>query len=161
MASGKLGRFNAPKTEDPLVRRHDHHHFHGWVCTIVRGEIKLQKYFSDKPGGRATALRRARAWRDEHIARLPPPVKLKRTFIRNKTGIIGVTLLRDVNKKGKVLERYAAHLPLATGGTRKRSFAIAKYGRREALRLAIEARDRGVAEFISDRKRGVTIRRRR
>ena len=161
MGSNKLDRFNAPKTDDPLVRRHDHHHFHGWVCTIARVGLKMQRYFSDKPGGRAASLRRARAWRDAQMALLPPPVKLKRRFSLNKTGIIGVALVRDVNKNGKILERYAASLPLASGGHQKRSFAIGKYGRREALRLAIEARDRGVAAFMADRKRGVTIKRRR
>jgi hypothetical protein len=120
----------------------------------------MQKYFSDKPGGRAASLRRARAWRDAQIAALPPPVKLKRHFSLNKTGIIGVALVRDVNKKGKILERYAASLPLAAGGNRKRSFAIGKYGRREALRLAIQARDRGVAQFMADRGRGINIKRR-
>lgn len=108
----------------------------------------------------AAALRAARAWRDAHIASLPPPVKLKRTFVLNKTGIIGVTLVRDVGKSGKVRERFAAHLPLAEGGQKKRSFAVGKYGRREALRLAIQARDRGVAQFMADRQRGITIKRR-
>ena len=161
MTAQNPARFNAPKTSEPLIRRHDHHHFHGWVVTIVRGDLKLQQYFSDKPHGRAASLRAARTWRDTQLDRLPLPVKLKRTFIRNTTGIIGVTLVRDVNKKGKVLERFAASIPLAAGGHQKRSFAIGKYGRREALRLAIEARDRGVAKFLADRRRGVTISRRR
>lgn len=73
----------------------------------------------------------------------------------NKTGFICVTLVRDVSTSGKLFERYAAHLPLADGGRRKRSFAVGKYGRREAFRLAIEARRKAVAELMADRKSGI------
>jgi len=39
------------------------------------------------------------------------------------------------------------------GGTRKRTFSVAKYGERRAKALAIEARKQGVEELLAARAR--------
>ena len=36
------------------------------------------------------ALRAPRAFRDKLVVRLPPPTKIKGSYVRNTTGVIGV-----------------------------------------------------------------------
>src|SRR6266540_2975203 len=116
-----------------LIRRYEHHHFCGWVFSTKRRGRKWVKYFSDKPHGRQAALRRARSYRQWLLARLPPVTKVKRTYVRNTTGVIGVALVKDRTRAGHIVWRYVAHWPTSYGGrTAKASFSVRLYGKREA-----------------------------
>lgn len=136
------------RSVEPLIRRIDHNFFHGFAVRIKRGEQRWSKLFSDKPDGRAAALRRARAYRDDWVARLPPPTKIKRTSVVNTTGEIGVVFARDRTRAGNISERYLALWPIKGGRQGRKSFSVAKYGKREACRLAIAARRKGVADYL-------------
>lgn len=133
---------------DYLIRWYDHHHFQGYVFSTMRKGRKYVKHFSAKPDGARKALARARAYRDALLAKLDPPTRLKSWNSRNVTGIVGVSLTQERTRNGGVLRRYAAYWPVK-GRRRpaKKSFSIAKYGKREARRLAIQARNKGVAAF--------------
>ena len=133
---------------EPLIARVDQNFFHGFAVRIKRGADRWTKYFSDKPDGPVAALRRARTYRDRQVARLPPPTKLKRTNVANTTGEIGVVFMRDRTRAGNISERYIALWPVKGGGRGKKSFSVAKYGKREACRLAIAARRNGVADYL-------------
>jgi len=131
-------------SHDYLIRRIDHNYFHGWLVSVTRRGKRLQKYFSDRPDGRRAALRRAREFRDRLLATLPPPTRIKRTYVLNKTGVIGVTLARDRTRAGNVVWRYIASWPTRDGKRGKVTFSLARYGRGEARRLAIRARQEGL-----------------
>ena len=148
LADKSMARTKVRKRVEPLIGRIDHNFFHGFGVRIKRGAERWSKYFSDKPAGRAAALRRAQEYRDRLVARLPPPTKLKRTNVANRTGVIGVVFMRERTRAGNRSERYIALWPIKGGGRVKRSFSVAKYGKREAFRMAVAARRKGVAQYI-------------
>jgi hypothetical protein len=84
-----------------LIRRYEHHHFKGWCVATKRAGKRFTRYFSDRANGRAAALRAARKFRDELVSVLPNPVKIKRTYIRNTTGVIGVARIKEWTRAGR------------------------------------------------------------
>jgi len=135
------------------VTRVDHHHFHGWQVCLKRGGQRHQRYFADE-GDRQAGLRRALLWRDRMAAVLPPPRKFKKRFALNTTGVIGVTLARQRTRGGRLVHYYCATWFDERGQRRKRSFSVAKYGRREAWARAIEARRNALAVLLQPAGRG-------
>jgi hypothetical protein len=131
-----------------LIRRYEHNHFRGWVFATKRRGRKWVKYFSDKPHGRAEALHRARRYRDELLRQLPPATKVKRTYVRNTTGEIGVALIKDRTRSGRVIWRYVAQWPTREGRRAKATFSVALYGKRKAFQLAISARRQGLTALL-------------
>ena len=121
------------------IRRVDHHHFHGWIASLKRQGRRYERYFKDSPD-RASSLARALDWRDQMLARLPPPRKFKRSYVLNTTGVVGVTVSRERTRSGRVFRRYRAACYDETGRERRRSFSIARYGAAKARALAITAR---------------------
>lgn len=127
-----------------LILRYEHNHFRGWRVATKRRGKRFAKYFSDKPKGRAHALRTAKAFRDSLVLRLPPVTKIKRRYILNTTGVIGVARTKERTRGGKILRRYVASWPKPNGERGKASFSIGFYGETEARRLAVEARRDGL-----------------
>jgi len=134
---------------EPLIQRYEHNHFRGWVFATKRRGRRWVKYFSDRPDGRARALQRAREYRDRVVARLPRPTKIKQTYRLNLTGVVGVARTKERTRRGSILARYVASWPLDGGGSGKASFSVALYGESDAKRRAIQARQSGVAAFMS------------
>lgn len=130
-----------------LIRRYEHNHFTGWVVATKRRGTRHVKYFSDRPGGRAAALRLAQRFRDDLLRRLPPATKVKQTYSLNTTGVIGVALVRERTRTGKPTERYAATWPGPDGTRGKATFSIGRYGKARARSLAIQARQDGLESF--------------
>jgi hypothetical protein len=135
------------------VRRYEHNYFTGWVVQITRRRRRQTRYFPDE-GDPRRALRKALAWRDTQIEELPPPVKLRINWPKNRTGVIGVALVRDRGRRGQITERYVATWFDLHGRRRKRSFAIRKYGRGIARDLAFETRRKAVAEIMTTSPKG-------
>ncbi|PYQ48723.1 MAG: hypothetical protein DMF78_20545 [Acidobacteria bacterium] len=137
-----------------LIRRYEHNYFSGWVVATKRRGKKWTRYFSDKPDGVDAALRRARQWRAQLLAALPPVTKVKRTYVLNTTGVIGVARVRETTRSGRIFSRYVAQWPRRDGSRGKATFSIVRYGERNARRLAIQARGSGLAELgiIDDRE---------
>jgi hypothetical protein len=131
-----------------LIRRIDHNHFHGWLVYITRRGKRLQKYFSDHPRGRHDAKRRAKQFRDRLLATLPPPTRVKTRFSLNTSGIIGVTLSRHRTRAGRIAPRYRATWPTRDGKRATVSFSIGRYGKAEAFRLAVQAREQGLRKEL-------------
>jgi hypothetical protein len=134
-------------SREHLIRRYEHNYFSGWVVAAKRQGKKWTRYFSDKPDGAAAALRRARQCRAQLLATLPPATKVKRTHVRNTTGVIGVARVRETTRSGRTLWRYVAQWPRRGGSRGKATFSTLRYGETEARRLAIQARRRGLAEL--------------
>jgi hypothetical protein len=103
-----------------MARTHDgrrlHHlyrpgsqHFKGWVVQITRKRAATVRRFPDtRWGGEEGALRAALRERDRLLRALPPPVLAKIQSARNKTGVIGVQVVRRRTKRGTVLRFYVA-----------------------------------------------------
>jgi len=100
---------------EPLIQRYEHNHFHGWLVRTKRRGRQFSRYLSDRPHGKQKALRAARAFRDKLIAALPTPTKLKRTYVRNTTGIVGVSRIKERTRSGKSFVRYVAQWPERSG----------------------------------------------
>jgi len=133
---------------ESFIRRYEHHYFRGWVVEITRGGRRWVKYFSDKPGGRGAARWQAREYRDELERRLPRASQVKRRYVLNTTGEIGVARVKERTRSGKVVCRYVAQWPMGDGKRGKASFSVGLYGEDKAKRLAIRARRRGLAEYL-------------
>lgn len=133
--------------QERLIKRYEHNYFTGWVVATKRGGTRYVKYFSDRPGGSAAALRRARRFRDDLLRRLPPATKVKRTYSLNTTGVVGVALVRERTRAGNLMERYAATWPGPPGSRRKATFSIGRHGKARAKSLAIQARRDGLESF--------------
>jgi len=135
-----------PKSKEHLIRRYEHNCFSGVVAAKRRGR-RWTRYFSDNPDGAAVALRRARHWRAQLLATLPALTKTKRTYVLNRTGVIGVARLKEKTRAGRTLCRYVAQWPRRDGSRRKATFSVAHYGETEARGLAVQARRKGLAEL--------------
>ena len=129
---------------EPLIQRHEHNYFQRWVVTAKRKGKRFTRYFSDTPLGRRNAFRAARAFRDKLVSKLPPPTKIKRRYVRNTTGVIGVARVKEHTRSGRLLVRYVASWPKRNGKRGKASFSVGLYGEQEAFRLAVSSRREGL-----------------
>ena len=69
--------------------------------------------------------------------------KIKRTDVRNTTGVIGVALVKERTRSGTCLVRYVGSWPKRG----KASFSVGLYGENEALKLAVASRRAGLREL--------------
>ncbi len=137
-----------------LIRRYEHNGFRGWVVSTKRRGRRWVKYFSDRPAGRMNALRCAREYRDQLHSLLPPATKVKRTYVLNTTGVVGVALVDETTRAGKPFARYVASWPTASGTRAKVTFSLGLYGKSEARRLAVRARRQGLVKLGVMRRTG-------
>ena len=132
--------------------------FRCWQVSMSRRGVHINRqFFPSRYGGVHEALQAAIAFRDQINSELPPLTKQEFcATIRstNTSGVPGVYRLRGDGG------RWAAIIHLADGRTRKQSFAIARYGEQEAFRLAVEARQRLLAETGGTLARDPELRRR-
>ena len=135
-------------SRERLIRRYEHNYFRGWVVSTKRRGHRWVKYFSDRPQGRAAALRRAREYRDRLVARLPRATRVKRTFVRNTTGEVGVARVKERTRAGTMFVRYVASWPAPSGARMKASFSVSLYGEARAKRRAVRARRQGLAALL-------------
>lgn len=125
----------------------------GWEVRFNRRGKKIERFFADnKNGGRAKALAQAKDFRDEIEAKLPrlSVHELSRTpSKRNQSGIVGVRRHEQTDVRGDWGYTYSFWVAQWTdeNGKRKtKSFSVNHYGEDEALRLAVKARKKGMAE---------------
>ena len=130
-----------------LIRRYEHNYFSGWVVSTKRQGRRWARYFSDHVSGRADAWRRAQEYRKQLLSELPWPSKVKRQFVRNTTGEIGVARVKEQSRSGVPFVRYVATWPTRAGKRMKASFSINLYGESRAKLLAVRARRQGLAEL--------------
>jgi hypothetical protein len=136
------------KPRPVAVLRYEHNYFRGFVVSAKRAGKRWVRYFSDKPDGRAGARRRASEYASSLVARLPWPTRIKRRYVRNTTGVIGVSRVRERTRSGGWLVRYVAVWPTRNGRYRKASFSVAAYGESAARSRAIAARRSGLRELL-------------
>src|SRR5205085_11067027 len=84
-----------------LIQRYEHNCFQGWVVSAKRKGKRFTRYFSDSRFGCRKAFRAARAFRDKLVSKLPAPTKIKRRYVRNTTGVIGVARVKERTRSGR------------------------------------------------------------
>lgn len=129
---------------------------HGWQVRFLRSNNKnhISQLFSDNSyGGKQKALEAAATFRNAIEIEIEPISKekqKKRKSLRNKSGIVGVNRTKQVDRRrsGKTYVYYywQAHWPNGNNRTVCRKFSVSKYGEQGALKLAIEAREKGLAD---------------
>ena len=119
-----------------------------WSVTVMRRGHNFADYFGDAVwGGRERALVAAQRFRDQLLLRIGPDTRVRRQIpkgTRRRTGVVGVNLERHV-VEGRAYERYVAHWQDPEKGTQRRRFLVQRYGKEQALALATEVREAGVA----------------
>ena len=123
----------------------------GWEVRMQRQLEKQSKFFSDSiHGGKLAALRAAKEFRDElefEAQRMSVVEKSLSPSKRNRSGIVGVRLHQQVDRRGEFEYHSWSWMAQWTDGRGRRkskSFAVEKYGDVEAFRLAWQARKEGV-----------------
>lgn len=135
--------------------RHVYRDRWGWVVVIRRRRRCCgRRYFSDRAlGGREAALERARSWRDALLLRLPPATMIRARFAPNRSGTIGVQLLRERTRGGVPAPRWRATWYELDGSKGGRSFSVLKYGAQRAKALASECRAQVLKRLREERWR--------
>lgn len=123
---------------------------HGYYVRIThRGETH-QKYFPDKSsGGKSKALKLAKTYRDELLAKMPKQkqeaaARKKRKAL--KSGVTGVTHVVSKVGETKQYQYWQAAWADENGKRRTAKFSISRYGKEKALEMAIKARNKAVRE---------------
>ena len=123
----------------------------GWEVRMQRHRVKQSKFFSDSIyGGKLAALRAAKEFRDEleqEADKMTVEERSLRPSARNSSGVVGVRLHQQVDRRGAFEYHswsWVAQWTDGRGRRRTKSFAVEKFGDVEAFRLAWQARKDGV-----------------
>jgi hypothetical protein len=121
-----------------------------WCWAVLfrrRGKSHYKAFYDIKLGGSAKARAAAVAWRNGALAETPPLMnrefrQLKRSS--NSSGAPGVHFIQPTNQPAG---SWQARLKLPDGRERTKTFAVQKYGYRQAFDLALAERARMVSEL--------------
>lgn len=124
----------------------------GWQVRMQRRGERTERFFSDLAfDGKRAALQAAKAFRD-HLERQSLKFSVQelstQPSIRNRSGIVGVRLHHQKDRRGEFEYQYwywVAQWTDGRGRRRTRSFSVHQHGDDEAFRLACEARRKGVS----------------
>jgi len=124
--------------------------FHGYNVRLRHGQDAYARFFADrKHGGKRKALRLAQAYRDEVLATMPKQKQEAAARKIRKTPKSGVTGVTHVITPRTGTSRYAywqASWNDEHGKRRTAKFSIQRYGKEEALDMAIKARAKALRE---------------
>lgn len=121
---------------------------HGFYVRITHRGQTHQKYFPDKSsGGKAKALKLAKEYRDELLAKMPRykqemAARKKRKALQS--GVTGVTHVVSKVGDDKQYEYWQAAWADENGRRRTAKFSISRYGKEKALDMAIKARSKAI-----------------
>jgi hypothetical protein len=131
------------------IYRQESQGFHAWAVKMKRAKRMHVRYFKDGAEGPIESLRRAIAYRDALFKRLPAPMRIFSSHVRNTTGIIGVNREVSRTSSGNLAENWVGKWVEADGWTiRRRAFSVNKYGEEAAKAMAIAAREENVARVL-------------
>jgi AP2 domain len=139
-----IARIDIPKTEGKGAT-------HGWEVKIHRRGESVHKFFGDaKWGGKMKALHEAQGYRDTVLRKLKPLSRVeiaKTKTSRNKSGIVGVRRIDKARRKNENVywsTFWEASWSPEPGVHKHKLFSVQKYGERQAKRLAVGAREKGL-----------------
>tara|TARA_R110002111_G_scaffold162491_3_gene228896 strand:- start:1759 stop:2919 length:1161 start_codon:yes stop_codon:yes gene_type:complete len=131
---------------------------HGWWVRLQRQGEKYHHFFNDtKFGGKDKSLEAASVFRDavksQFLENPNTELMLSGERVpgkRNTSGVIGVNRTdHKYTKRGKQYHRlvWQTHWPIGNGKYANKTFSILKHGEEEAFRLALQARQDGLAQL--------------
>lgn len=131
----------------------------GWAVRIYFAHVI--KYFLDNSlGSKKASYKAAKTFRDETILDLKhrgiaigkkPKEHHARPTIKSKTGIVGVYMRSRVLQNGHISRSYfGSYYPIKYNHAVK-SFSVDKYGKQEALQMAIDFREDGLRKSKKSR----------
>jgi len=145
------------KSTNKGISRIDSGSTHGWFVRGYRNGKTHSKLFSDrKCGGKEAAYEMAKAYREELQVRLGdvPKDPRKRRVVssdsRNKTGELGVSLIRRKGPNGQKYEAYSVSWRPEPGKQKCTSFSVKKYGKERAFEMAVKHRRKMMQEVHGD-----------
>ncbi|MGK0187264.1 MAG: hypothetical protein ACI9R3_003050 [Verrucomicrobiales bacterium] len=117
----------------------------GWNVRVTNKGKTTHKYFPDKScGGKNKALKLAREFRDGVLKKMPKAKQESASRAQRKvkrSGVIGVTHVVSKVGGGKSYEYWQAAWEDNNGSRRTAKFSISRYGNKEALSSAVQARE--------------------
>ena len=126
----------------------------GYEVRIRRKNKLICKLFSDNVyRGKTKALKEAKKYRDKILEENPPMTRkefAERNSGRSKSGVVGVSLIKAVDKRGDKSYSYQywqAYWSPKPGVHKSRKFSVNKYGYEKAFKLAKQARKKGLKEI--------------
>jgi hypothetical protein len=129
------------------ISRIDSGSTHGWFVRGYRNGKTYSKLFSDrKIGGKANALKLAKAYRDElneELELIPKTPRRRRIVVsdsRNTTGELGVSRTVKKGPNGTKHDTYSVSWRPTPGVQKCTSFSIKKHGEKKAFKLAVDFR---------------------
>ncbi|MBB5350548.1 hypothetical protein HNR46_000776 [Haloferula luteola] len=122
---------------------------HGWQVRVQRRGRKYAKYFADRPcGGVRASYRAALDWRNDLLSRLEQEVRTSTRICqrstRNSSGVVGVSKVAVSSSNGETYLFWQATWSPEPGQRRCVKFSVKRHGDRQAFRLAVEARRKGI-----------------
>jgi len=128
------------------------HRTYAWRVSLTRRGKKLVKNFPDKRwGGKAKALRAAKAHRDELLLAYPPLTRREFSKAKRRNNTSGITGVYTYAKRftlrngtEKETWYWEAHWPTESGESAHEAFSVNRYGEAMARQMAIRARERGL-----------------
>ncbi|HSH95002.1 MAG TPA: hypothetical protein VK968_12705 [Roseimicrobium sp.] len=130
----------------------------GWSVRFKRRGKLFQEFFGDSPhGGKRKALLAARKVRDTMENKFRPYTlaeRLNRPTKQNTSGIRGVRIRetrRKVGGKWKVYRFAEAVWSVQAGKPVRVAFSVSRHGEKEAWKMALAARRKGVREAVNKR----------
>lgn len=122
---------------------------HGYLVHLSRqGVLHRMRFADSKHGGKAGALKAARAWRDAVIEQYPHLSRAQYAQILRKNNTSGAPGVHAIKDAGGEITGWAARWLLpGSERTVNRKFSNAMHGAARAKQLAIAARNDGVADL--------------
>lgn len=128
---------------------------HSWHVAIRSRNQAVTRHFSDNVyGGKRKALRAAKVFRDEMLAKLRDGAYsawLRRKRRNNTSGMVGVARYVNTAPASAQYKEYPywqAFWRDQEGQRHTRTFSVLKYGERNARRLAVAARQTAMQELL-------------
>lgn len=139
------------------IMRVDRETVGGWLVRITRKGKLHSQYFADQYyGGKRKALNEAMSYRDELEAKLKSfsaKQLSKKVRANNTSGTPGVRLVEETDSRWEsepTYQYYVAQWSPEVGVRKTKRFSVKKYGKKKALELAIQARNKGVKSMTQD-----------
>lgn len=134
---------------------------HGFQVYICRQGKVYTKHFSDRAmGGQKKALKAARAYRDELLAKLPPQELIRVSHTRNArntSGHVGISYRERKNVKGDVARYICVSVRPEPGHGVNRSFRYTKADHDDVLAKALAFRETVLARRLHE-ETGLSVR---
>ena len=130
----------------------DEHHTHAWRVSLRRrGKMYVKNFPDKKYGGKRSALRLAKDYRDDILKKFPPLTRKEFSSILRSNNRSGVTGVYKYAKKYTVADSreiktwyWEAHWPTEPGKSNSVSFSIKEFGEDAARSMALRARKKGM-----------------